>query len=740
MKNSASVLYVATYPPRECGIATFTRDLVAAVDKKLHPAIKSCVLAMNRNGANIYNYPPKVIFQLNDVNLEEYICLAKKINKMKKIKLVCVQHEFGIFGGDHGSYLSAFLEVLDKPSVITFHSIVPNPNERMKSTVQFISQKAKALVVMSEIGREILRKVYGITTDIFVIPHGIPYTPLVPSQGDKNKLGFKDKLVISSFGMLNSGKGYEYVIDSLPKVVKKFPNLLYVIVGETHPVVRKKEGEKYRNFLEERVKKLGLQKHVKFYNKYVTLKEIVQYLRASDVYVSSGLDQNQITSGTLAYAMGCGRPVISTPFLHAIDAVKPEDGILVKFKNSESFKNALIKLLSNPDIRTNMGSHAYHTTRNMTWENVAAQYEKVFRRYIESENGVVEKMPKISFNHLVRLTDDFGVIQFAKNVVPDLGSGYALDDVARALIVCSKYYERFGDSKKLEMMKIYLNFMKYIQDSDGKFYNTVDRMRNVNKKNWAHDAHGRAVWALGYLLSLKNIPEEFRIQAKDLFEKSMGVNQCINSPRAMCFLILGYHFYNLADSSDSNINMIRSLADSLVSMFKENITEDWKWFEQYLTYDNSKFPEALFYAYLSTKDDEYLKVAEESIKFLTSVCFEKDVFAPIGQRGWYVRNSKRAYFDQQPIEASSMVEALLLAGRITGDEKYSAKALRVFYWFLGKNVLGQALYNEYTGGCYDGLGESSININQGAESTLSYLLARLAIEEAMPVRNYIKHS
>ena len=728
MTSENCILFMSTFPPRECGIATFTKDLIKAIDDKYHPSIKSLVLAMNRNGINTYNYTKKVGFQLNDADLDHYIQLAKKINRIDKVKLVNIQHEFGIFGGEHGSYLNAFLEILEKPAVITFHSILPIPDIQLKKTVQSISRRVNALIVMSKLGKDILRKVYGIKKDIHVIPHGIPYTSFDDGEKEKKYLGYKDKLILCSFGMMSSGKGYEEVIKALPKVIEKFPNIIYLIVGETHPVVRKIEGEKYRNFLEKRVKELGLENYVKFYNKYVTLDEIVMYLKACDIYISSGSNPHQITSGTLSYALGCGRPVISTSFLHALEDITPDKGILVKFRNPKSFSDAIIKLLSRPDLRKRMCLNAYHTTRNRIWENVASEYVKIFRRYIDLREGYPEKLPKIKLNHLFSLTDNFGIIQFANNTAPDFSSGYTLDDVSRALMAITMYYEKTKNPKLLNVIRTYFNFIKYIEE-EGKFYNFVNHKKEIDKEHWSQDAQGRAILALGYISSLENMPPDIKLNALQLIERSSGINQRMTYPRAMCFTLIGYHYHNTKNVSETNEALIKDLSDKLTRLYSENSSKEWRWFEKYLTYDNSKFPEALFYSYLSNGNKYYLSVAQDSLDFLISVCFQKDIFCPIGQRGWYSKDGKRAYFDQQPVEAGSMVQALITAYKSTNDEKYLNKAIKAFSWFLGRNMTNHSLYNPFTGGCYDGLGSETININQGAESTISYLLARLHLDE-----------
>jgi len=417
-KRKSQILFLGTYPPRECGIATFTQDISNAVSRSLFPHVKVKIAAMNRNGINIYNYPDRVRYQINDANIEEYIELAKKINSDKRIKLVNIQHEFGIFCGEYGSYLIPFLEILKKPCVLTLHSIIPNSDSSMEQVIKSISERVSAFIVMAEKGKEILQKEYNVKTDIHVIPHGIPMISFESSTKEKKFLGYQNKIIISSFGMMGPGKGYEEVIESLPKVVEKFPNLLYLIIGETHPQVRKEQGESYRNFLEEKVKQLGLQGNVKFYNKYLTISEIIKYLKATDIYISSNQDPHQITSGTLVYALGAGRPVISTPFPHAKEVINKNRGILTEFKDSESFTNALLKLLSSPKERKNMGRNAYHYTRHMTWPNVALAYERVFNEYTDLTSKTNKILPPIKMTHLLKLTDNFGIIQFANNTTP----------------------------------------------------------------------------------------------------------------------------------------------------------------------------------------------------------------------------------------------------------------------------------------------------------------------------------
>jgi glycosyltransferase involved in cell wall biosynthesis len=719
MIEESWILYMGTFPPRECGIATFTKDLTSAIDKKLPFNFKTKILALNKNSTNIYNYPDNVIFQLDDVNIEEYMETAKRINQNPQIKLVNIQHEFGIFGGIYGNYLIPFLELLQKPVAITFHSVLPEPDDTLKQVVQSIAKKVSCIIVMTPKAVEILQNDYGLKTKIKVIPHGIPTVPF-----SSKKEIFQDKFLLTSFGLISSSKGYEYVIDSLPEVVKKFPNLLYLILGETHPVVRRNEGEKYRNFLESKVKELGLQNHVKFYNKYLTIEEIIKYLRNSDIYISPSLEPRQITSGTLSYALGCGVPAISTPFLHAKDIINHERGLLTKFRDPSSFTEAIIKIFSNPGMQVQMKKNAYAYTRNMTWPNVALSYLDQFKIYMD--NKFDENLPEIKLNHLTTLTDDFGIIQFANHDAPDINSGYTLDDNARAMIVAAKHYKVYKDEHSLKLINTYLDSLSHVQQPGGKLLNLVNYQKKVSE--FSDDAHGRGLWALGYLMSIPEIAPILKERAQHIFNKAINATDKITSPRAVAFIILGLYFYQQVNPSSENKDKISTFANHLISLYRDNVSSEWQWFEGSLSYSNSKLPEALLYAYLATGEKEYLQVAKTTLDFLCEVTFENNFFIPVGQNGWYVKKGQKAYFDQQPVDTASMVQTLTLAYEISKKEEYKEKAITAFHWFLGNNSLRQMIYNEDTGGCHDGLGEFSINLNQGAESTISYLMARLTLE------------
>ena len=731
----SNILYVSSFPPRECGIATFTRDLTSALDHKFNPSLKSKILAVNDNGSSIYNYGGKVKYQLNETDIEQYIETAEMINKSPKIKLVCIQHEFGIFGGEYnGEFIIPFMEKLNKPCVVTFHSVVPSPNSERLRVVQAIAKRASAIIVMAKKAIDILGKTYGIDTKkIHFIPHGIPTMDFVDrdkSERLKKSLGLSGKIVLSTFGLINRGKGIEYAIKSLPKIVKKYPNILYLVIGETHPNIRKKEGEAYRNMLIEMVRDLGLKNNVKFYNKYLTLEEITDYLKATDIYMFITQDPFQIVSGTLAYAFGAGKPVIATPSLYAKELLQDGRlGFLVDFKSHSGIGEALDKLLSNPKLMNEMGKKAYELSRSMVWQNVAAEYLKVFKNLIEVKESVgLYKFPRIKMKHILNLTDDVGIIEHAKHSIPDRSTGYTLDDNARALIVAVKHYNKFKSEQSLKLIQTYLGFIYHMQKEEGFFHNRLSYDKKFLDEVGSEDSFGRALCAVASVIASKT-NENIKATAKFIFDNGVKKIYELNNirPKAYCLVAL-YDYYCVYKAEDI-IEKVKYLAEKLLKDYEKSSISDWRWFEDSLTYSNGHIPEALFYAYELTKDEKYLKVAEESLEFLTSLVMIDKKLVLIGHNGWYNRGQERAFYDQQPVDASSMVQAYMIAYKVTGEPEYFEKAALAYNWFLGRNSINQVVYDEFSGGCYDGLLPGCVNLNQGAESTICHLLARLSLEE-----------
>ena len=724
-KKQNHILFLSSYPPRKCGIATFTQDLSNAFNKKFNPAVKTEICALNNR---IYNYNNNVIYQINATDLENYVLLAKKINARNDIKLINIQHEFGLFGGEYGDYLIPFLQALEKPVITTLHSVMSKPSSNLKRVVKAITNKCKAIVVMNKFSQETLERDYKIPQyKINYIPHGIPQVAYEPSKEYKKKLGYEERIVFSTFGLISKNKGIEYAIRALPKIIREFPNVIYLVIGETHPSVLKEQGEKYRSFLYREIDRLGLKNNVRFFDKYMTLEEIVCFLQATDIYISPCIDKKQSVSGTLSYALGCGRAVVSTATEYARHIINGKNGILVQFKNPEEIAKGVIQLISNERISKDIAAQAYKDTRPMIWPNVAQSYLKLYKKFTKLEIEE-NKLPEIKFDHIIKMTDNFGIIQHANYNKPNERFGYSLDDISRALIACAMYYKNNPSPQLKKMMDIYIKFIKFARRKDGSFANMVSS-RKRKDGSFEEDAQGRTIWALGYVLAQDYLPKNIKKEAYKLFRSSVPLLNKIKAPRSIAFAIAGLYYYLKTIPNNKLKKTFRILSCRLVKLYKNNACPDWSWFEEYLTYSNSKLSEALFYAYDLLKDKNFLRIAESSLKFLESITLDNKFYMPIGQKGWYFKNKQRSYFDQQPEDASSMVQTEVLAYKITKNKDYFKKALKIFHWFLGKNHLGLMVYDETTGGCNDGLGKYELNLNQGAESTISYVMARLSFEE-----------
>lgn len=733
-QNKSWIVCLSTFPPRRCGIATFTADFTSAIDQMFESSIESKIVAMNLTEISHLPYSDKVIFQINQPSEKDYVNAANELNQLEKVKLVNIQHEFGIFGGEYGSHLLLFLKKLQKPVVVTFHTVIPDPDEKLRNVVQTIMKHSKGIVVMTHSSKEILVRDYELDPDrIQVIPHGIHHVPYKTREHAKSALGFSGKLILSTFGFLSPGKGVEYVIEALPKVVEKFPNVRFLVAGVTHPIVLEREGENYRNFLIKKIYELGLANYVSFYNTYFDQNDLFRFLEATDVYLSSSLNPNQTVSGTLSYALGSGRPVISTAFAQAKEDITDQVGILIDFKNPQSFTDAINKLLDNNQLRLQMGKNAYFRTRYMTWENVALSYLKYFSQFVPELTLRQRKLPSIKLTHLAKLTDDFGIIQFAKLTEPDLSSGYTLDDTARALIVATLHYKRFKVHSSLKLVSIYLNFLYRVTKPNGYFDNyvnsnrVIDKRRNIQENS--EDSSARALYALALVSTTKQIPKSFRKRAHSLFKQSFQKNIAFSSPRAIAFYIKALNCLLSESKEPEALATLRYHCEQLMALYEKSHSSDWEWFEHYLTYSNAILPEALLLGYKITGERRYLEVSKKTLNFLIKHTFKDSMYIPIGQSGWFFKAETRAYFDQQPEDTAATVEALNAMFKVTNEKHYKELANIAFNWFLGDNVLLQVVYDRTTGGCHDGIGEKFINLNQGAESTISYLLARLSFKD-----------
>jgi glycosyltransferase involved in cell wall biosynthesis len=732
ISTPTGILMVSSYPPRECGIATYSQDLIQAIHNKFSESVTIQVCALESGETN-YTYPEDVTYIIKTSIAAEYEKLANHINNDPGIQIVLFQHEFGFFHTQKDAFQQLISEI-KKPVVIVFHTVLPNPSERLKLQIQRIAATVKSIIVMTHTSSDILTSQYNIPVQqITVIPHGTHLVLHLSEKILKAKYRLEGRKVLTTFGLLSAGKSVETTIDSLPAIVKQNPEVIFLVIGKTHPEVVKNDGESYRQMLEERVSELGLQNQVRFINKYLGLAELLEYLQLTDIYIFATNDPHQAVSGTFAYAMSCACPIISTPIPHALEVLTSDTGIIFDFRNSKQLAESVNSLLNDDELRKHMSTNALQKIVSTSWENSAVGHAMLFDRISGINTTLKYNIPDINLDHLKRMTTETGIIQFSKINQPDISTGYTLDDNARAMVAMCMYYQVSGDIQSINYIWKYLNFIKYCQQPDGSFFNYTDQDKQFTDQNFEvnlEDSNGRAIWALGYLLSLAEyLPKEIISEADLIIEKTFERIATMHSTRAMAFAIKGIYYYHHTIKSPENLVLITTLANRMVQMYKHESGEKWNWFESYLTYANSILPEAMLYAWQLTGEPVYKEIAQNSLDFLISQIFNKNGIEVISNKDWQTKGHKPNRFGEQPIDVAYTVMTLSEFYDAMKDEDYRQKMDIAFNWFLGSNRLHQIIYNPCTGGCYDGLEESNVNLNQGAESTVSYLMARLTIEK-----------
>lgn len=731
----SGVLFITTYPPRQCGIATYSQDLITALKNKFDQSFTIHLCPLESENEN-HAYTEEIKYTLNTSQADAFIQLAKKINSDEDIQLVMIQHEFGLFEKREDEFIQ-FLIKLTKPIVISFHTVLPRPNEVLKLHVQKISRVADLVIVMTHISEGILITDYGVAhKKITVLPHGTHLLQHSDKELLKSKYKLTGKKVLSTFGLLGSGKSIETTLDALPDIINKNPDVIFLIIGKTHPSVIKQEGENYRKMLEAKVSKLHLHQYVHFINNFLPLQTLLDYLQLTDIYLFTSRDPNQAVSGTFSYAISCGCPVISTPIPHAREVLQNDTGIIIDFENSDQLAEAVTRLLNDEQLRKNISLNGLHRMAPTAWENAAITHALLFEKIIEGQAALKYNLPAINLTHIKKLTTDFGMIQFCKINQPDIDSGYTLDDNARAMIAMCQYYELNKDEAALESIRIYLDFIKHCLQPDGYFLNYVNENRVFTEQNNSTnlaDSNGRAIWALGYLISISDqLPEEIGKDAVLIMQKALQNVNKIYSTRAMAFAIKGLYYRNKKTKSIRSYSLIRQLANRLVQMYKHEADREWEWFESYLTYANSILPEAMLCAWLATGENIYKEIAKSSFDFLLTKTFGENSIKVISNKNWLHRDNTAFCVSaggEQPIDVAYTILALEKFYDVFKDAEYLCRMEISFNWFLGNNHLHQIIYNPRTGGCYDGLEENSVNLNQGAESTVSYLMARLTVQK-----------
>jgi glycosyltransferase involved in cell wall biosynthesis len=736
MHQLPEIVFITSYPPRECGIATYTQDLRNAMQEKFGTTFSLKICALEKTQSK-YNYPVEVKYRLNTDVASHFSDLAQQMNADSNIALIFLEHEFGLFGGEYGAHLLKFMKHIKRAIATTFHTVLPNPNKKLRKTVRKIADYSDYLIVMTATSKNMLVNEYGIAErKINLIAHGTHLVAPIDSIKHSAKNLFSDRIVLSTFGLLNEGKSIETALEALPKIIEEFPNVLYLIIGKTHPEVVVREGENYRDSLYKKIQALHLENNVRFINKYVSLEELMEYLQRTSIYLFTSKDPNQAVSGTLAYAMACGCPVIATPIPHAKELLEGA-GIHYDFQDAAQLAEKTIHLLQHPVLLKEMQLNALHKISPTSWQNSAIAHLLLLESNGKHKVKLNYEMPKISLDHIIRMTTEHGFIQFSAIATPDWNSGYTLDDNARALIALSAHYELTLLPSDLELINTYLTFILFCQQENGIFLNYVNKEGEFTANNALEnleDSNGRAIWALGEFISYQSIIDKKWIaKAKFALEKALANLSKMQSPRAIAFTIKGLYFYNNELQSPRVNQLIIALADNLVSKYRGVSDKKWQWFEDYLTYANGILPEAMLYASLSTGSVLYEQIAKKTFQFLLSLTFKNDQIQVISNQGWYQKGKSAQRYGEQPIDVAYTILALQTFYQVFEDPIYKAQMRIAFDWFLGRNHLHQMVYNSRTGGCYDGLEEDHVNLNQGAESTLSYLLSRLAMEKVASI-------
>lgn len=748
------IAVIGNYLPRQCGIATFTTDLCAAISAEYGTA-RLLALPVNDTEQG-YDYPARVRWSLAQDSLRSYEEAAQFLN-FNNIDMVCLQHEYGIFGGPAGSHILHLLRGLKMPVVTTLHTVLREPSPDQMLVMEEIAELSDRLIVMSQLSSQFLQEIFKVPgSKIDMVPHGVPDLPFLDPNFYKDRFGVEGRAVLLTFGLLSPNKGIENVIQALPQILSKHKNVVYIVAGATHPHILRREGDKYRASLQALAKEVGVESQVIFHNRFVSPEEMVEFIGAADIYITPYRHEAQVVSGTLAYALGAGKAIISTPYWHAIELLDDRRGALVPFQNPGAIAQKAIELLDTPAIRHAMRKRAYLFAREMVWKRVAQGYMESFARvrsdrmespHVQFSARVTRKsldqLPELKLNHLHRLTDDTGMLQHSIFTIPNRGEGYTTDDNARALVLtvlleplCKEQLAKTDSAipgfAARDSAFRYLAFLEHaFNPVTGRFKNFLGYDRRWNEAEGSpqpsEDCHGRALWGLGTVLG-RSEDQGLRCAAGRLFEFSLPLAVEFSSPRAWAYTLLGIQEYLHSYPGDRDAQKVRSaLSRRLLEMYESIRSPDWNWFEDVLAYGNARLPQAMLLVGSACSDDRMVSAGLESLDWLLKMqhCETNGHFVPIGSQGFYRKGGEKARFDQQPIEAAGAVSACLQAYRVTGDRRWHSEAWSAFNWFLGDNDLQLPLYDSVTGGCRDGLHPDRANENQGAESTLSFLMALL---------------
>jgi len=746
--TNMKIAVIGNYLPRQCGIATFTTDLCDSIAGRLHKSGEHLKVVAMDDISKGYPYPDRVGFQVRANVQSDYIHAAEFLN-VHEFDVAILQHEFGIFGGEDGCHIFHLIKNLRMPVIATLHTILKDPSAGQRAVIQELAKCTDSLIVMAHKARMLLNDSYGIEdSKIIFIPHGIPDVPFAGPGSDsfRAQLGLTGRKIILTFGLLSPGKGIEVMLNAMPAIIERHPDVSYIVLGETHPHIIKDKGDSYRQRLYQQVSRLGIEDHVLFHNRFVDLETLTQYMTTTDIYVSPYLNEEQIVSGTLSYAVGMGAAVVSTPYWHAQELLAEGRGCLVPFNDPVVLAEKINHLLEHEDERNEIRKKGYQFSRSAVWKAVAGKYLNLGREVRERtvdqpipqyakrmDTRILGGLPEINLQHMRVMTDGTGILQHAKYSIPDRTHGYCVDDNARALIVAAMYYSLHQDREVIPLIQTYLSFLHYsFNPENGRFRNFMSYDRRWLEEIGSDDSHGRSIWGLGVVI--QHAPHDsIRNMAVRLFLDGLTVVEDFKSPRSWAFVILGLHAYMEVFGGDTTARRLRTLlAEKLFRLFQEGSHVDWLWCEDTLTYANAKLPHALILAGQWIPSPEMFKLGIDALTWLLEKQHAPEGhLSVIGNLNWHSRGGLTSNFDQQPIEVMGLIGACAAAFRATGEMKWLDQGHRCLGWFLGNNDLNEQIYDFKTGGCCDGIQPTGVNANQGAESTLSWLISLLSMYEIL---------
>lgn len=724
---------IGNFLPRKCGLATFTTHTFVAM-KTRFPNARVDVYAMDDHPGR-YDYPPEVTGTIPQHDRAAYLETARTI-EASGAQAIWVQHEYGIFGGAAGEHLIALLDRTTLPVIATLHTVLERPNADERRVMEALLRRASRVIVMAEKGREILRRVHGVDDrKVVTIPHGVPDRLFADTAEFKPRFGWEGRQVILTFGLLAPSKGIETVIRAMPAVAAQHPDALYVVLGATHPNLIAHEGEAYRERLHALAEELGIASNIQFVDGFVEQDELLDYLQAADIYATPYPGAAQITSGTLSYAVAMGKPVVSTPYVHATEILADGHGVLVDFGDSDGFAREINALLDCDEGRRGLAERAYARGRTMLWERMAEAAMREFvavrdvrpSRIVSSRPTALEPLNP-DFRAVERMSDATGMLQHSIYAVPDRRHGYCIDDNARALILMHRIDPLSADERD-KWTSIYAAFVQFAWNGDKRrFRNFMNFDRTWCEDEGSEDSNGRALWALG-VTAAEARDRKYRDWGRVLFDETAAISFEFGSPRAMGFAMLGAAaMLNAHPGHAASIQILERFGGELMTLLEEARRPEWEWFEIVLAYDNARLPEALIRAGHALGREDFVKAGLSTLEWIISrQTSPEGKFRAVGSESFGRVYADPMPFDQQPLEAQATIDACVAAFDATGDERWAVEAERAYRWYLGQNDLSLPLASTQDGGCFDGLTPSGLNRNQGAESILALQLANCAI-------------